>query len=78
MNVRKSIDRSELLRAIDTIMGEGMAQMKLYHALGRLLADSQDKSAVTAAAEYLKNAYPDAKGFSPQKSPQNAGLLPRL
>lgn len=63
MNVRKSIDRSELLRAIDTIMGEGMAQMKLYHALGRLLADSRDKSAVTAAAEYLKNAYPDAKGL---------------
>lgn len=64
MNVRKSIDRSELLRAIDAIMAEGVTQMKLYHALGRLLADSRDKSAVTAAAEYLKNAYPDAKGFS--------------
>ena len=66
MNIRKSIDYSDMFAAIDTAMSKGMPQMELYCTLGRLVSQRPEKGAAVAAAEYLSSQYPDAAGFSPR------------
>ena len=66
MNIRKNIDYSAMFAAMDTAMATGMSQMELYCQLGALVCDRPEKGAAVAAAEYLKNRYQDASGFSPR------------
>lgn len=66
MNIRKNIDYSAMYAAMDTAIATGMSQMELYCQLGALVCDRPEKGAAVAAAEYLKNRYQDASGFSPR------------
>ena len=66
MNIRKNIDYSAMFTAMDTAMATAMSQMELYCQLGALVCDRPEKGAAVAAAEYLKNRYQDASGFSPR------------
>lgn len=66
MNIRKNIDYSAMFAAMDTAMATGMSQMELYCQLGALVCERPEKGAAVAAAEYLKNRYQDASGFSPR------------
>jgi len=66
MNIRKNIDYSAMFAAMDTATATGMSQMELYCQLGTLVCDRPEKGAAVAAAEYLKNRYQDASGFSPR------------
>ena len=66
MNIRKKIDYSEMLTAIDAAMSTEMPQLELYCTLGRLVNNRLEKGAAVAAAEYLAGRYPDATGFSPR------------
>ena len=66
MNIRKKIDYSDMLTAIDAAMSTEMPQLELYCTLGRLVNNRLEKGAAVAAAEYLAGRYPDATGFSPR------------
>ena len=66
MNIRKNIDYSAMFAAMDTAMATVMSQMELYCKLGALICERPEKGAAVAAAEYLKNRYQDASGFSPR------------
>ena len=64
MNVRKEIDYSALFADIDAVMTMKLTQMELYREIGRLVAARPPKGAAVAAADYLKQTQPEAKGFS--------------
>ena len=66
MNVRKDIDYTDLFTAVDRAVSAVLPQMELYREIGRLVAAKQEKGAAAAVAEHLKEAYPDATGFSPR------------
>ena len=66
MNVRKPIDYSAMLAALDTLMAADLPQMELYCEFGRLVSGRPEKGAAVAAAEYLCSMYPDVSGFSPR------------
>lgn len=66
MNIRKKIDYSDMLTAIDAAMSTEMPQMELYCTLGHLVSNRPEKGAAVAAAEYLAGRHPDATGFSPR------------
>ena len=66
MNVRKNIDYSDMFAALDTLMAANLPQVEMYHEIGRLVSDRQEKGAAVAAAEYLQSAFPEASGFSPR------------
>lgn len=64
MNVRKSIDYSELFAALDQAVLSSMPEMELYKEIGKLIVSRHEKGAAVAAAEYLRAEYPDIIGFS--------------
>ena len=64
MNVRKEIDYSALFADIDAVMTMKLTQMELCREIGRLVAAHPAKGAAVAAADYLKQTQPGAKGFS--------------
>lgn len=66
MNVRKSIDYSEMYAAIDKAMARDIPQMELYCEIGKAVCAKSEKGAAVAAAEYLKFRYLDVRGFSPR------------
>ena len=66
MNVRKPVDYSAMLEALDTLMAADLPQMELYCEMGRLVSGRPEKGAAVAVAEYLCRAYPDTAGFSPR------------
>lgn len=66
MNIRKKIDYSDMLTAIDAAMSTEMQQMELCCTLGRLVSNRPEKGAAVAAAEYLVARHPDTTGFSPR------------
>ena len=66
MNIRKSIDYSELFSALDTAKRSNLPQVELYFEIGRLINSRPEKGAAVAASEYLRSAYPDEMGFSPR------------
>ena len=66
MNIRKNIDYSDMFAALDTFMAANLPQVEMYHEIGRLVSDRQEKGAAVAAAEYLQSAFPEASGFSPR------------
>lgn len=66
MNIRKNIDYSTMFDAMRVAMSTDMSQSKLYYELGRLICQRTEKGAAVAAAEYLKQNYPDVPGLSPR------------
>ena len=66
MNVRKPVDYNAMFAALDTLIAADLPQMELYCEIGRLVNARPEKGAAVAAAEYLRDAYPDASGFSPR------------
>ena len=66
MNIRKNIDYSRMYIAIDNAIKRNPPQMELYVAIGKAVSARAEKGAAVAAAEYLNENYPDARGFSPR------------
>ena len=66
MNIRKSIDYSDLYAGIDKVLAGNLPQVELYLELGRLVSDRPEKGAAVMAAEYITVSYPDRTGFSPR------------
>lgn len=66
MNIRKSIDYSDLYAGIDRAVAAGLAQMELYLELGKLVSSRPEKGAAVMAAEYINTNYPNRTGFSPR------------
>lgn len=66
MNIRKSIDYSDLYAGIDKAVAANFSQMELYLELGRLVSSRPEKGAAVMAAEYICANYHDRTGFSPR------------
>lgn len=66
MNIRKSIDYTELYEALDGLMARQLPQMELYCGIGKVVCRRTEKGAAVMASEYLNQHYPDVKGFSPR------------
>ena len=66
MNIRKSIDYTELYEALDGLMARQLPQMELYCEIGMAVCQRTEKGAAVMASEYLNKHYPDVKGFSPR------------
>lgn len=66
MNIRKSIDYTELYEALDGLMTRQLPQMELYCEIGKAVSRRTEKGAAVMASEYLNKNYPDVKGFSPR------------
>ena len=58
MNIRKSIDYSDLYAGIDKVLAGNLPQVELYLGLGRLVSDRPEKGAAVMAAEYITANYP--------------------
>lgn len=52
--------------ALDQIMSVQMPQMELYSEIGKAVCRRNEKGTAFAATAYLREHYPDAKGFSPR------------
>ena len=66
MNIRKSVDYTELFAALCSAASEKPSQMELYCEIGRLINARKEKGAAVAAADFLTGYYPEASGFSPR------------
>ena len=66
MNIRKAVDYSAMFAALEAAMKVNLPQMKLYCEVGKIVCTRSEKGAAVAAAEFLKEQYPDMTGFSPR------------
>ena len=66
MNIRKAVDYSAMFAALESAMEADLPQMKLYCEVGKIVCTRSEKGAAVAAAEFLKEQYPDMTGFSPR------------
>ena len=66
MNIRKAVDYSTLFAALEAAMDADLPQMELYCEIGKIVCVRSEKGAAVAAAEFLKEQYPDMTGFSPR------------
>ena len=66
MNIRKAVDYSAMFAALESAMEADLPQMKLYCEVGKIVCTHSEKGAAVAAAEFLKEQYPDMTGFSPR------------
>ena len=66
MNIRKAVDYSAMFAALESAMESDLPQMKLYCEVGKIVCTRSEKGAAVAAAEFLKEQYPDMTGFSPR------------
>ena len=66
MNIRKVVDYSAMFAALETVMAAELPQMELYCEAGKIICARSEKGAAVAAAEFLKERYPDMTGFSPR------------
>ena len=66
MNIRKAVDYSAMFAALGSLMEADLPQMELYCEIGRAVCVRPEKGAAVAAAEFLKEQYPDMTGFSPR------------
>ena len=65
MNIRKAVDYSAMFAALGFVMDADLPQMELYCEIGKIVCARSEKGAAVAAAEFLKEQYPDMTGFSP-------------
>ena len=66
MNIRKTVDYTEMYILLDDLMEAALPQMDLYCRIGEIVSKRPEKGAAVAAAEYLQGRYPDISGFSPR------------
>ena len=66
MNIRKAVDYSTMFATLESVMKADLPQMKLYCEVGKIVCTRSEKGAAVAAAEFLKEQYPDMTGFSPR------------
>ena len=66
MNIRKTVDYSAMFAALESVMKTALSQMELYCEIGKIVCIRSEKGAAVAAAEFLKEQYPDMTGFSPR------------
>lgn len=66
MNIRKTVDYSTMFAALEAAMDADLPQMELYCEIGKIICTRPEKGAAVAAAEFLKEQYPDMTGFSPR------------
>ena len=66
MNIRKAVDYSTMFVALKAVMKAVLPQMELYCKVGQIVCARLEKGAAVAAAEFLKEQYPDMTGFSPR------------
>mgnify|MGYP004670435703 CR=1 FL=1 len=66
MNVRKAVDYSAMFAALRFVMDADLPQMELYCEIGKIVCARSEKGAAVAAADFLREQYPDMTGFSPR------------
>ena len=66
MNIRKPVDYTDLYAQLETALCRNKKQMDQYAAIGKAVALRSEKGAAVAAADYLREAYPELSGFSPR------------
>ena len=66
MNIRKPTDYTTLFTALDAAVAAQLPQMELYCEIGKAVCAHSEKGAAVAAAEFIKEQYPDMTGFSPR------------
>ena len=66
MNIRKAVDYSTMFAALEAVMEADLPQMELYCEIGKIVCTRSEKGAAVAAAEFIKEQYPDMIGFSPR------------
>ena len=66
MNIRKTVDYSTMFAALEAAMDADLPQMELHCEIGKIICTRPEKGAAVAAAEFLKEQYPDMTGFSPR------------
>ena len=66
MNIRKAVDYSTMFAELESAMEADLPQMELYCEIGKAVCTRSEKGAAVAAAEFLKEQYPDMTGFSPR------------
>ena len=66
MNIRKAVDYSTMFATLESVMKADLPQMELYCEIGKAVCAHSEKGAAVAAAEFLKEQYPDMTGFSPR------------
>ena len=66
MNIRKAVDYSTMFAALESAMEANLPQMELYCEVGKIVCTRSEKGEAVAAAEFLKEQYPDMTGFSPR------------
>ena len=57
---------SAMFAALGFVMDADLPQMELYCEIGKIVCARSEKGAAVAAAEFLKEQYPDMTGFSPR------------
>ena len=66
MNIRKAVDYSTMFATLKSVMKADLPQMELYCEIGKAVCAHSEKGAAVAAAEFIKEQYPDMTGFSPR------------
>lgn len=64
MNIRKAVDYSTMFATLESVMKADLPQMELYCEIGKAVCAHSEKGAAVAAAEFIKEQYPDMTGFS--------------
>ena len=59
MNIRKAVDYSTMFATLESVMKADLPQMELYCEIGKAVCAHSEKGAAVAAAEFLKERYPD-------------------
>ena len=55
-----------MFATLESVMKADLPQMELYCEIGKAVCTRMEKGAAVAAAEFLKEQYPDMTGFSPR------------
>ena len=66
MNIRKAVDYSTMFATLESVMKADLPQMELYCEIGKAVCAHSEKGAAVAAAQFIKEQYPDMTGFSPR------------
>lgn len=66
MNIRKSVNYSEIYAALDIAVADVYSQMQMHAKIGTVVCNREEKGAAIAAAEYLHEQHPDIPGFFPE------------
>ena len=66
MNRRKAADYSAIYEILDTIMAQPLSETERSYEIGRAVCSRSEKGAAVMDSEYLRERYPEQRGFSPR------------